>query len=73
MLGRRLPTYDELQAALSYQEIALANGGEFTGSVMAQGAQLQVTVITGEGGSVTQVPNDGNVPKAYRCAADPLN
>jgi len=72
--GRRVPTYSELRAALGYQQIALAAGGELTSSVSAQAnGTLDVTVITTEFGSVSSVPDDGNLPRQYRCAADPLN
>lgn len=72
--GRRVPTYSELRSALSYQQIALAPGGELTSSVSATpDGTLNVTVVTSEGGAVSAVPDDGNVPRAYRCAADPLN
>ena len=73
VIGRRLPTYDELQSALSYQEITMAPGGEFTSAVVAQGSQLQVTLMTGKAGSVAQVPDSAEAPHGYRCASDPLN
>lgn len=72
--GRRVPTFSELRAALGYQQITLAPGGELTSSVSAQAnGTLDVTYITDEFRSVSSVPDDGNFPKAYRCAADPLN
>jgi hypothetical protein len=73
VVGRRLPTYDELRAALNFQEIALGSGGEFTSQVSSSGSQLNVLLVTDEAGSVTTVPNDGNFPRAYRCAADLRN
>jgi len=72
--GRRVPTYSELRRALQYQQITLAPGGELTSSVSAQAnGTLDVTYITDESGTVSSVPSDGNFPKPYRCAADPLN
>jgi len=72
--GRRVPTYSELRRALQYQQITLAAGGELTSSVAATpDGTLNVTLITSEGGAVSSVPDDGNFPKPYRCAADPLN
>jgi len=72
--GRRLPTYDELQATLNYQEIGLASGGELTSSVLDNGAgTLQVTYMTSEAGSTGLTPDTFEGRKAYRCATDPLN
>jgi len=74
VIGRRLPTYGELRAALNFQEITLAQGGELTSSVLDNGAgTLQVTYITDEAGSTGLTPNTFEGGKAYRCAADPLN
>ena len=72
--GRRVPTYSELKSALTYQQITLAPGGELTSSVSATpDGTLNVTVVTTESASVSSVADDGNTPRAYRCAADPLN
>ena len=72
--GRRVPTYSELRRALQYQQITLAAGGELTSSVAATpDGTLNVTFITSEAGTASSVANDGNFPKPYRCAADPLN
>ncbi len=72
-LGRRLPTHGELQAAFS--RVDPAPGGELTGHVYprADGGLDVLTVVSKTAGTTAVVPNDGNVPRAFRCAVDPLN
>jgi hypothetical protein len=71
--ARRLPTHGELQAAFS--RLDPAPGGELTGQVWPRtDGRLNVLVIASKtGGTNTVVPDDGNSPRAFRCAADPLN
>ncbi len=72
--GRRLPTHGELTALLSNSAIQLAPGGELTSDVYPRGdTRLDVLYVTDRTGAVGVVANDGNTPKAFRCAADPLN
>jgi len=72
--GRRLPTYGELREVLSFQEIALAAGGELTAFALDNGAgTLQATYMTDEAGSTGLTPDTFEGRKAYRCATDPLN
>ena len=71
-LGRRLPTHGELQAA--FQRVDPAPGGELTGFVYPRAdGRLDVLTVVNKGGGTAVVPNDGNVPRAFRCAVDPLN
>lgn len=72
-LGRRLPTHGELAAAFS--RVNPAAGGELTGHVYprADGNLDVLTVVSKSGGTTAVVPNDGNTPRAFRCAVDPLN
>jgi hypothetical protein len=72
--GRRLPTYGELQAALS--GVQLAPGGELTGEVYPSSANLggvDVLVVTSQAGSVTSAPDTAAGAKAFRCVTDPRN
>ena len=72
--GRRLPTHGELMALLSNSAIQLAPGGELTSDVYPRGdTRLDVLYVTDRTGAVGVVADDGNTPKAFRCAADPLN
>jgi hypothetical protein len=72
--GRRLPTYGELTRALSYEQIQLAPGGEFTSEASAstsEPSQVNVLYITTEGGNVGVISESST--KSYRCVAPPLN
>jgi hypothetical protein len=73
-LGRRLPILSELRVAFQRQSVNLAAGGELTGHVYprADGTQ-DVLYMTSETGNTAIVPNNGNTPKAFRCAVDPIN
>lgn len=75
--GRRLPTHEELMAALTYDQIQLAPGGELTSNVYPSsstpGEPLNVLYITNEVGSVGITADTDAGAKAYRCVADPLN
>ena len=72
--GRRLPVLSELIIAFQRQRVDLAPGGELTGHVYPRpdGSQ-DVLYATSETGNTAVVPNDGNAPRAFRCAADPFN
>lgn len=69
--GRRLPTQGELQAA--YRRVDSAPGGELTGNVYPRPDGNIDVLVTNKVGPDTVVANDGNTPKAFRCAGDPLN
>ena len=72
--GRRLPLLSELRNAFTRQGVTLAPGGELTGHVYprADGSQ-DVMYATSPTGNTAVVQNDGNSPRAFRCAADPFN
>jgi hypothetical protein len=75
-LGRRLPTYDELAAALTHAEIVLATGGELTSQVYPSSAapgQVEALYVTTKAGNVSLTPDTDAGAKSYRCVADPLN
>jgi hypothetical protein len=75
--GRRLPTHFELKAALTYQPLQLAPGGELTSNVYpptSPGGPLQVMTVIDNTGGVAMVPNsitDGQ--RQFRCAVNPIN
>ncbi|HEX3609953.1 MAG TPA: hypothetical protein VHU14_09860 [Solirubrobacterales bacterium] len=74
--GRRLPTHNELKAALPYDQIQLASGGELTSEVSASSSEPgRVTdlYITDESGAVGLTPDTAAGAKSYRCVAPPLN
>lgn len=74
--GRRLPTYQELTAALTHTSIALAAGGELTAEVVASSTrpgQVEDLYVTSVTGSVAFVPDNGEYPKSFRCVTDPRN
>jgi hypothetical protein len=74
--GRRLPTYDELAAALTHEQIVLGSGGEFTSQVYPSASKpglvedLYVTSVTG---NVALVLDNAEFPKSFRCVTDPRN
>lgn len=73
-VGRRLPTHQELMAALAQPEIQLASGGELTGEVYPSSStvgKLDVLYVTEENGSIGIASEDTD--KSYRCVADPMN
>ena len=75
-LGRRLPTYGELAAALTHSEIALAAGGELTSQVYPSASapgQVEALVVTTPTGGVTTTPDNAADPHPYRCVVDPRN
>jgi hypothetical protein len=73
--GRRLPTHNELSAAL--HTLTLAPGGELTSDVYpstTDAGEVVDLVITDQTGSVTLVPDripDGS--RSFRCVTDPFN
>ncbi|OJU84378.1 MAG: hypothetical protein BGO11_16735 [Solirubrobacterales bacterium 70-9] len=74
--GRRLPTYDELAAALTHEQIVLGAGGEFTSQVYPSSSKpglvedLYVTSVTA---NVALVLDNAEFPKSFRCVTDPRN
>ena len=73
-LGRRLPILSELRNAFTHQGVTLAPGGELTGHVYPRpDGNQDVLYVTSATGNTAVVPNDGNTPKAFRCAVDPIN
>lgn len=73
--GRRLPTHQELMAALAQPQIQLASGGELTSEVYPSSSTpgaVEVLYVTDENGSVGLTPDVGGA-KSYRCVADPMN
>lgn len=74
--GRRLPTYDELTAALTHEQIQLAPGGELTQQVYPSASlpgQVEALYVTSSTGNVALTPDNAADPKSYRCAVDPRN
>lgn len=73
--GRRLPSYAELKGAMSYEEIALAPGGELTNHIYpnSEPNQLDVLILTSEAGSVGLTQDNDTVGRPFRCVTDPLN
>lgn len=73
--GRRLPTQEELMAALADPEIQLAPGGELTSNVYPSSTpgKLDVLYVTEENGAVGLTPDSGDGAKSFRCVADPMN
>ena len=69
--GRRLPTHGELQIA--FLRVDSAPGGELTGNVYPRADGNVDVLVTNKVGPNAIVANDGNTPKAFRCAADPFN
>jgi hypothetical protein len=74
-IGRRLPTHQELMAALAQPQIQLAPGGELTSEVYPSSSKpgaVDVLYVTQENGSVG-ITEDLGGDKSYRCVADPMN
>jgi hypothetical protein len=73
--GRRLPTHQELLAALAQPEIQLASGGELTSEVFPSSSKpgaVDVLFVTEENGNVG-ITEDLGGDKSFRCVADPMN
>ena len=73
--GRRLPTHQELMAALAQPQIQLAPGGELTSEVYPSSSKsgaVDVLYVTEENGNVGLTEDLGG-DKSYRCVADPMN
>jgi hypothetical protein len=73
--GRRLPTHQELMAALAQPQIQLALGGELTSEVYPSSSKpgaVDVLYVTEENGNVG-ITEDVGGDKSYRCVADPMN
>jgi hypothetical protein len=73
--GRRLPSHDELMAAIGDSGITLATGGELTRNVYpaSDPGRLDVLFITDSVGNVGVTSDTAAGAKAFRCVADPLN
>lgn len=74
-VGRRLPTHQELMAALAQPQIQLAPGGELTSEVFPSSSKpgaVDVLYVTEENGSVG-ITEDVGGGKSYRCVTDPMN
>jgi hypothetical protein len=74
--GRRLPTYDELAAALTHAEVALAPGGELTSQVYPSASkpgQVEDLYVTTPTANVALTPDNAEFPKSFRCVTDPRN
>ncbi len=74
--ARRLPTHNELLAALTHEQIQIAPQGELTAHVYPSGSQpgrVDALFVTDEVGSVGIASDTAADAKAYRCVADPLN
>jgi hypothetical protein len=72
--GRRLPTHEELTAALA--AVQLAPGGELTSNVYPSSTtpgRLDDLVVVDQVGGVTLVPDTAAGAKSFRCVTDPLN
>jgi hypothetical protein len=72
--GRRLPTYGELESALS--GVQLAPGGELTAEVYPSSTNpgsVDVLIVTDQAGSVALTPDTVAGAKAFRCVTDPRN
>jgi hypothetical protein len=74
-VGRRLPTHQELMAALAQPQIQLAPGGELTSEVYPSSSKagaVDVLYVTEENGNVGLTEDVGG-GKSYRCVTDPMN
>jgi hypothetical protein len=72
--GRRLPTHEELMAALT--AVQLSPGGELTSSVYPSSAQpgrLEALYVSDQVGNGALTPDTFVGAKAFRCVTDPLN
>lgn len=72
--GRRLPTHNELRAALI--AVDPAPGGELTSEVypsVTSPGDLDVLFVNTKTGGGALTPNTAAGAKAYRCVTDPLN
>jgi hypothetical protein len=75
-LGRRLPTYIELTAALTHPEIGLSAGGELTSQVYPSASSpghVEALLVTDSTGAVALTPDNAADPHSYRCVVDPRN
>lgn len=75
-LGRRLPTFGELVAALEHQEIQLAEGGELTIDYLpstSSPGSVDALYVADKERHVALTPDTAAGAKSYRCVADPTN
>lgn len=72
---RRLATYEELDAILSFSDIALTQGGELTSTAVdgSSDGLVRVLAVTNEAGGVQIVDDRAGGARAFRCALDPTN
>jgi hypothetical protein len=74
--GRSLPSYAELAAALTHEQIVLAPGGELTSQVYPSSSapgDVEALYVTNSAGDVALTPDNAADPKSFRCVADPRN
>mgnify|MGYP001551657008 CR=1 FL=1 len=74
--GRRLPTYDELAAALTHAEVTLAPGGELTSQIYPSASkpgQVEDLYVTTPTANVALTPDNAEFPISFRCVTDPRN
>lgn len=73
--GRRLPSYAELLAALNYEQVSLAPGGELTNHIYPRAGtdQIDVLILTTATGRVGLTQNNDALGRPFRCVTDPLN
>jgi hypothetical protein len=72
--GRRLPTHNEMRAALT--RVTLSPGGELTSQVYPSSqfpGELDVMYVTSQTGAVALTANRYEGAKAFRCVTDPIN
>lgn len=73
--GRRLPSYAELNGALTHDAVSLAPNGELTNHIYPRAGtdQLDVLVVTSETGRVALTQNNDATGRPFRCVTNPLN
>jgi hypothetical protein len=72
--GRRLPTHNELMAAIT--AFTLAPGGELTSNVYPSSqypGELDVLYVTSQTGAVALTADRYEGRKSFRCVTDPIN
>jgi hypothetical protein len=72
---RRLATYEELNAILSFDDVRLARGAELTSTAVdgSSDGLARVLAVTNEAGGVQIVDDRASGARAYRCALNPTN
>jgi hypothetical protein len=75
-LNRRLPSYQELIAAMTLTTLTLAPEGELTSDVRpstTNPGKVDVLVLASKGGEVAVVPGPFGGSRPYRCVTDPVS